>query len=147
MEYGKILERAWHTVWRYKALWLFGAILALAAGGSPGAPYTRGAGEGIRWEMDPWQGVRPEAVPAIIGVAVAVGVVLLLLGIAVAIFRYVGETSLVGMVNEYEQSGEKRSLRAGFKMGWSRTAWRLFLIDLVVGIPVALVMLIGWVVL
>jgi hypothetical protein len=141
MEYGKILKRAWDTVWRYRALWLFGAILAMAVGGGSAPPFNPGANDGLRWEMDPWQGVRPEAVPAIIGVAVAVGVVLLLIGIGVAIFRYVAESSLVGMVNEYEDSGAKRGLRHGFRMGWSRTAWRLFLIDLAVGIPVAIVML------
>ena len=29
----KILQRAWHIVWNYRTLWVFGLILALAAGG------------------------------------------------------------------------------------------------------------------
>jgi len=33
-------------------------------------------------------------------------------------------------------------VREGFKMGWSRTSWRLFLIDLVIGIPTALIFLV-----
>ena len=29
MNYQKVLKRSWDMVWRYRALWLFGAILAL----------------------------------------------------------------------------------------------------------------------
>jgi hypothetical protein len=29
MDYGRILKRALEMSWRYRALWLFGAILAL----------------------------------------------------------------------------------------------------------------------
>ena len=30
----KILKRSWHILWSYRALWVFGLILALAAGGA-----------------------------------------------------------------------------------------------------------------
>jgi len=39
------------------------------------------------------------------------------------------------MVDEYETSGNKLTVRQGFRIGWSRTAWRLFLIDLIVNLP------------
>ena len=29
MNYTKALKRAWETTWRYRALWIFGVILAL----------------------------------------------------------------------------------------------------------------------
>jgi hypothetical protein len=32
MDPVKILKRAWHILWSYRALWVFGLILALAAG-------------------------------------------------------------------------------------------------------------------
>ena len=34
MDPVKILKRSWHILWSYRALWVFGLILALAAGGS-----------------------------------------------------------------------------------------------------------------
>ena len=39
MDHATILKRAWNNVWRYRALWVFGIILALttASGGGQGA--------------------------------------------------------------------------------------------------------------
>jgi hypothetical protein len=53
------------------------------------------------------------------------------------IARHVSEAALIRMVDEYEDTGERRTFRQGLRLGWSRTAWRLFLIELVVGVPVA----------
>lgn len=141
MQYGEVLKRAWHTVWRYKALWIFGAILAFTAGASSGAPYYRASGEDFQWELGPTYDVPQRYVPALIGIAIALAVEVLVLVIIAAIARYVAETSLIGMVDLYEEKGEMRRVRQGFRMGWSRTAWRLFLIDLVVGLPVKLAIL------
>ena len=63
-------------------------------------------------------------------------VVMLIVGIVVAIARYVSETAVIRMVDEYEDSGNKMTVRQGFRIGWSRTAWRLFLINLIVNLPV-----------
>jgi len=52
-------------------------------------------------------------------------------------------------VDEYEGSGNKLTVRQGFRIGWSRTAWRLFLINLIVNLPaiaLALVLLIAGIV-
>jgi hypothetical protein len=51
--------------------------------------------------------------------------------------RYVSETALVHMVDRHEESGERLSIRQGLRLGWSRAAWRLFLIDLVITIAAA----------
>ncbi len=64
MDYGKVLKRAWETTWRYRALWIFGIIIALTtASGSGGS--TGGGGNGHRdfpqtgyhWQFDEdtWQ--------------------------------------------------------------------------------------------
>jgi hypothetical protein len=74
-------------------------------------------------------------------VGIAVALVLLALGIASAFARYVSETSLIDMVDTYEESGQRRRVGEGLRAGWSRRAWRLFLIDLLVGVPTALAML------
>jgi hypothetical protein len=65
-------------------------------------------------------------------------VVMFIIGIVVTIAYYVSATSVIRMVDEYENSGTKMSLREGFRIGWSRTAWRLFLINLIVHLPAIL---------
>jgi len=66
---------------------------------------------------------------------IALACVILLLGVASVIVRYVAETSLIRMVNDHEETGEKRSVRQGLRWGWSRTSLRLFAIDLLVFVP------------
>ena len=43
----KILQRAWHILWNYRTLWVFGLILALAAGGS-----FNGGNNGMQWREE-----------------------------------------------------------------------------------------------
>jgi hypothetical protein len=57
------------------------------------------------------------------------------------IARYVSEAALIRMVGEYEDTGERRGVWQGLRLGLSRTAWRLFLIDLAIDIPVILAFL------
>jgi hypothetical protein len=58
--------------------------------------------------------------------------------IVTKIARYVSEAALIRMVGEYEDTGERRGVWEGLRLGLSRTAWRLFLIDLAFDIPVML---------
>jgi hypothetical protein len=57
------------------------------------------------------------------------------------IARYVSEAALIRMVGEYEDTGQRRGLWQGLRLGLSRTAWRFFLIDLVIDVPVILAFL------
>jgi len=74
---------------------------------------------------------------AIIGIAIACCCLLLLLAVASIAISYVARTSLYRMVNEIEDTGVSPSWREGFRLGWSRSALRLFVIDLAIGIPFA----------
>jgi len=67
--------------------------------------------------------------------AITLFVVILILSIVTAILRYVAETATIRMVDEYEQTDVKVGFRQGWKYGWSRTSWRLFLINFVTHIP------------
>jgi hypothetical protein len=165
----KILQRAWHILWSYRTLWVFGLILALAAGGS----YNGGGNNGVQWREDSqsYQTPPPESMQEffrdfnremeklfrqgipeidvsgealitflwIVGIFV---VLMLIVGIVMAIARYVSETAVIRMVDEYENTNTRMTLRQGFQIGWSRTAWRLFLINLIVNLPVILFFLI-----
>jgi hypothetical protein len=165
----KILQRAWYILWNYRALWVFGLILAIATGaGSSG----NGGNNGMQYGNDghsyqtPSYGSVQEALKAfkqevqklftqgipefhisgealttflwIIGIFV---VFMLLVGIVVAIARYVSETAVIRMVDEYENTATKMTVRQGFRIGWSRASWRLFLINLIVHLPVILLVL------
>jgi hypothetical protein len=165
----KILQRAWHILWSYRALWVFGLILALAAGGS----YSGGGNNGARWRQDgnnyqtpppenmqeffrnfnremqrlfdrgiPEMDISGQALTSFLWVIGIFIVVMVLLGIAFAVVRYVSETAVIRMVDEYENTGNKLTVRQGFRLGWSRTAWRLFLINLIVNLPVILMFLV-----
>jgi hypothetical protein len=79
--------------------------------------------------------------PALIAFLWTIGVFvlfMLLVSIVVAIAYYVSVNAVIRMVDEYENTGAKVTVREGFRIGWSRTAWRLFLINLIVNLPAIL---------
>jgi len=145
MDHLKVLKRAWELTWRYRALWVFGIILALTTsrgGGNGGAQYNLSGddlaflGNGFAIPEAP---PPPELIAQMVGGLIAVGIALaclvVLLIVVATIARYVSETALIRMVDDHEETGEKRGVGQGFRMGWSRSAWRLFLIDLLIGVP------------
>jgi len=171
MDPVKILKRAWHILWSYRALWVFGLILALATAGSSGGsggnngtqyqfdssetqqlPLPEGFRQGMEefahemerlFDEGPGQVDFPrEQVTALIWIIVIFVALMFVLGIIVAIARYVSETAVIRMVDEYERTDTKMSVREGFRIGWSRTSWRLFLINLIVNLPAILLALI-----
>ena len=169
MDPVKILKRAWHILWSYRALWVFGLILALAGAGSSAGNGNNGSrfnmdSNSQRFEMPlpgeiqrafkeagqefeklfeqglPAAGLSQSDITAIIVTVAVLFLVLLLIGIAMAFARYVSETAVIRMVDEYEATDTKMSVRQGFKIGWSRPSWRLFLINLIVSLPAILLL-------
>jgi hypothetical protein len=187
MDYVNLLKRAWQMVWRYRALWIFGALLALTTVNgfylvndfdrdddqwgitvqltetatahlpgaglrvdltTPGSP-TVEFRDGGRWrdvreidevfDLSPWKEWIPSDVRA-----VAITACIVLAGILVVggILRYVSEAALIRMVSSSEETGERHSAGQGWRMGFSRTAWRLFLVDLGIALPVKLALLV-----
>jgi hypothetical protein len=168
MDPVKILKRAWHILWNYRALWVFGLILALTAAGSSGGSGNNGARysgdsgnqgydaplpENWREEMEnffaeagmaiekvfdeglPALGISQGELTALIWIGAVFILVMMVIGLVMAVFRFVSETALIRMVDEYEATDTKMTVREGFRIGWSRTSWRLFLINLIVHIP------------
>jgi hypothetical protein len=166
MDPVKILKRAWHILWNYPALWVFGLILALAtSAGSSG----NGSNNSAQWREDsqsyqapsysspqeffndvgqeidklfqrgiPEMNISGEALTTFLWIIGVFVVFMFLLSIVMAVARYVSETAVIRMVDEYENTGTKMTVRQGFRIGWSRTAWRLFLINLIVNLPAIL---------
>jgi len=132
MNHTAILKRAWEITRRHRALWLFGFVLALFSGGG-GA----GGGQGAQYAMDGGQRINPALILLIVAAVMLFVGLLILLGIALS---YTSRGALIGMVREVEETGET-SVSSGWRMGWSRFL-RLFAIDLVIGIPAAIVTLV-----
>jgi len=166
MDPVKILKRAWHILWSYRTLWVFGLIIALTSAGSSGG----GGNSGSRFNVNETESYQPENLPdairylneemdrlfdqdlqnlnfshgelnTILWVVGIFVLVMLVVGIVMAIGRYVSETAVIRMVDEYENTDTKMSVREGFRIGWSRTSWRLFLINLIVNLPAILLVL------
>lgn len=174
-----IIKRAWRILWSYKTLWVFGIILALTTGGANGSNTSGGAqgngNSGNGFNINPPPEIERElgAIGKVIGRffdrvftegAVPTGLIALGIGLAclgviffivMTIARYVSENALIKLVDEHETTGDQRRVKEGFRMGWSRSAFRQWLIGLVIGLPlviafiialmVSAVPLLGWV--
>jgi hypothetical protein len=151
MNHINILKRSLNITVNYRVLWIFGMLLALTSGGGGGnggggnGGSSNGGQSNFNWQ-NPF-GEIPQIPTAltntIIGIAIGLACVVLILIVAGTIARYVSETALIRMVDEHEKSGEKLTIRQGFGLGWSRAAWKMFLMDLLVGLSfmVALMLL------
>ena len=156
MNHTRILKRAWEILWSYRTLWVFGILLALTAGGGGnGSGFNssyKGERDGSTFSLPPemmrdlralgramqgwFSGID---VGAFIGLGVALLCLILLLMILGKVVNYVSQVALMRMVDGLEARGEKVSWREGFRLGWSRAAWRLFLLDLLVYLPLVVV--------
>lgn len=143
MDHIRILKRAFNITINYRILWLFGILLALTTGGGGGSS-GGGGNSGSRIGLDRdfpsipgFPNISQEVVSGIIAAGIVLICVFILVGIAFTILRYVSETALIRLVNEHENTGEKVGFTQGFKMGWSRAAFRMFLVDLLIGFTAA----------
>ena len=168
MNHLNVLKRSWQILWRYRALWLFGIILAITLSSAPrssqGLGYSFGEQDLQRVQQAPFSRLNPEewnslkealqaltdafdyVIPlwfgqALVAVVITLVCLVFILGVLFTILGYVANTALIRMVDEYEQSEEPRSVGHGFRLGWSRASWRIFLIDLLINIPMAILFL------
>lgn len=162
-EPGKLLKRAFQIVWNYKVLWIFGFLIVLmggagggnGGGGSTGynfnadsmpqfqnserypqvAPFMREVETWFRMNVEPLFATEQKAIATVL---IALGIlfgIALIFGLLAALVRYPAETAVMRMVNDHEQTGTKLRFREGWKLGWNIRAWRIFLVDLLIGTP------------
>ncbi|MGQ9832964.1 MAG: DUF7544 domain-containing protein [Candidatus Villigracilaceae bacterium] len=165
IDIGKILKRSWNILWDYKILWIFGFLLALTSGGggSNAWRYRFGQPEGGREpgfdlgrggpameNLNRWleQNVMPllehpeQHISTFIWIGILSLIVILFINILFALIRYPSETAVIRLVDEYEQTGAKMGFRQGWQLGWSRRAFRLWVMDLILILPVILFVLV-----
>ena len=98
MNHGQILGRAWTLVRHSRALWVFGFLFALAGGGGGFQSAQRFSSGGSRSSTTggfPHLPLSQINWALVTQIAVAVLVALLVLGVLVAIVRYLSETALM----------------------------------------------------
>jgi hypothetical protein len=143
MDHIRILKRAFSITTSYRALWVFGILVALTAGGRASGNASGGGGGNGGGGSGGFQGpdLSPEVLNALIIAGVTFLVIVLALTVVAIIVRYVAETALIRMVDQHEAAGAKVGVRQGFRLGWSRAALRLFLMDFGIGLVVVLAFL------
>jgi hypothetical protein len=160
MNHTQILKRSWNILWSYKTLWVFGILLARTTAeavsprfqGNVSTPAPQqlrpipeeelqGLPDDVRQAVEELDreltnGVPRDVINTIIGIVIALVCLTLVILIVSAFVHYISQTALIRMVDRYEATGEKADWRAGFRLGWSRPALRLFLIDLLIFLAV-----------
>ena len=81
--------------------------------------------------------IRPEVTRSVVTAATVIAVLAAIALVFGRVARYVVEAALVCMVNDYSQTGKRYGIRQGLSLGWSRSAWRLFVIHWLVNLPAA----------
>lgn len=155
MNHRDILRRSWQLMLQYRVLWVFGLLVALASSSGSGngnasfsgdnsQPDTESTSQfdcneaGDCYFTDPGLSEMPGMagdtfefnVWTVAAIGGAILLVIVLLTIVVTVLRYIGETALIALVDDHETTGEQRTWREGFRLGWSAGAWRIFVINL-----------------
>lgn len=163
-EPGKYLKRALQIVWNYKVLWIFAFLIALTGGASNGggggggtgyranmpannndfrdfgnvgnySPQMQKVADWFMQNVEPLFATEAKAITTVlIAMAILFGIALIF-GLLGALVRYPAETAVMRMVNAHEQDGTKLKFKDGWKLGWNHRAWRIFLVDLLIGTP------------
>ena len=159
---GEILSKSWKIVWKFKVLWIFG-ILAGCAGGNGSRfnfsgnnfnnnqNFGNGTGSGtgngqFQQFFQQFQGLKPGAIIQDIlgqyGAWIALGIVLLcVLWFVFYAAGIMGRTSLIRGASHADEGAEK----LGFGELWTESMpyfWRMFLLNILVGLPVFLMVVI-----
>ncbi len=137
MDYGKLLTRSFEITRKYRALWLFGILLALFGGGGgvrgnfgfPGNVPGGGRQGGDGLPTPPRELL--DALPLIVTLLVCVIIVWIIVGI---VLRLLSRGALIGLVQELEANQTTPTVRRGFSIGASRF-WSLLGIALLINIP------------
>ncbi len=134
MDFTKLLSRSFEITRKFRALWLFGFLLALFSGSGGGGG---GDGAGTRdGDAFPNIGGIDESVMLAIGIGVfCFALVLIILAV---VLTTISRGALIGLVAEYEAKQMPPTVRRGFSIGAQRF-WKMFGISIVVYAPLTLV--------
>jgi hypothetical protein len=166
MNTWKILQNSWSLMLRYRALWIFGVILALTTISFGSGLWLRDSREQPNQPLTVWQisskdrawikknfglelplryqleiddlsiylddpALTPQERTRLVNTIIGITAGVFLLFAAVLVLRYTSEVALIRMVSEKQVEGQAHTSRQGWSLGFSLTAVKLFLIDLI----------------
>jgi hypothetical protein len=143
MDYGEVLSKAWKIIWRFKILWIFG-ILASCSGNFRSST-TSGSNNGVRYTFP--EGSLPPGIEnffvqlthTIEGIQPWVWVLLfaalLVLIVIWVVLATVGHVGLIKGTSQADDGAERLTFGALFNEGM-HYFWRVFLLNLMVGLAV-----------
>jgi hypothetical protein len=147
MNYSEILSRAWQIIWKHKVLWIFG-ILAGCASGSGGGGNTNFSRERqAPSQMQPYLNRAQtffESIPPQTWIMIAIGIGLLVL-VLVVLGIFLGTIGKIGLIHGAQQADQDMASRLAFGelfKGSLPYFWRVFLLNLLVGLVVFFVAMI-----
>ncbi|HNW13390.1 MAG: hypothetical protein GYA38_10190 [Chloroflexi bacterium] len=123
-----------------------------------GEGWLQPGGETAQWfnELEQWAdshilplfATEETAIRSVIAIVAILMGVSLLIGLLLALVRYPSETAVMRLADAHEQSGTKVKFKEAWRLGWNERAWRVFLVDLLIGAPAftLVMMLVGLVV-
>jgi len=139
--FGEVLTRAWHIIWKHKVLWIFGILASCSQGSSGFNGNTGGGGGGDRGgfgqpdlppEVMRWFQVIEQNLVTFI---VILCVVVLLIWVVTVFLGTIGKIGLIRGTFQADSSAE--SLVFGQLFSESTPYfWRMFGLSLIVAIPV-----------
>jgi len=137
IDYFDLIKRAWQITWKHRFLWLFGFILALAAGGSNVSNSLNYSFNGA--DTSTTSGNLGAFANSYLVFILFFAAVIGLLGFIVWVLSIFATGGLVGAAAKIER-GEPTSLADGFKIG-AKNFWRILGLNIVIGLIIlALVM-------
>jgi len=141
MNYGEVMKRAWDIIWKHKVLWIFG-ILTSCGGGSSASSNSgwRTSVEQNNWNFQPMVNNIPDW-----QIALIIAIVLLVIFVLVVLAVFLSTIGRIGMIRGTVQ-GDRGAERLSFGELFSGSLpyfWRVFGLNLVVGLAFALVVIIS----
>ena len=142
MDFGEVLSRAWQIIWKHKILWVFG-ILASCSNSNNGAQFS---GPSSSWQTDDFPYQVERAINQIPDwqIAAFVGMIILVVLVLVVLAIFLGTIGRIGLIRgtvQADQDVEKLTFGELFS-GSMPYFWRVFLLNLLVGLGMALAIIV-----
>jgi len=139
MDFGEVLASAWRTIWRHKILWVFGILASCgtSSGGSSNTKYTIDElppnVESFFTQIQDWQ------IALMVGIGILIALFILIL---VIFFSTMGKVGLIRGTQQVDEGKTKLSFGELFS-GSMPYFWRVFLLNLLVGITIFAIVIAG----
>jgi len=137
MDFGEVLSRAWQIIWKHKVLWIFGILAGCAnSGGGPGNANTNYRGQ-IPSRVENFFQTTPDW-----QIAMYIGIAVLIILIIAVLAIFLGTVGRIGLIRGASQSDQDMEARLSFGelfRGSLPYFWRVFLLNLLVGLVIFVV--------